>query len=434
MSRFNKTPSFLTRRRWMQSIGGAFSLPWIAERLAVAGDANRSQRPRSIICIWLRGGPSQYETFDPHPGTKYGGHVKAIPSSVPGLEVSEFLPRSAAQLHRTALIRSVLSKEGDHRRAIYNLQTGWRPDPTVIHPSLGALVCYQTQSMQGAEIPRHISLLPESFAGRGGYLGGRFDAFKVNDPAKPIADLNARVESDRYERRLKGLKDIIEDSFLRGRLKDLQRQRTMHSTVTETAKVMMSSKQLEAFDLHRESLQTVTPFGDSAFGRSCLASVRLIEVGVRSVEIGLSGWDTHVDNHQGQKTQCDILDPAFASLLELLAQRELLDSTLVVCGGEFGRSPTVNPLGGRDHWPHGFSIVLAGCGIRPGVVHGATSPEPTLDKENLISNVTDPVSVEDVHATILQSLGISYEEEIVTPIGRPLKWSEGTPIESVLKT
>ncbi|MEZ6089248.1 MAG: DUF1501 domain-containing protein [Pirellulaceae bacterium] len=422
----------VSRRSLLQGMG-AMSLSSLAVRLGRAEEAagrSGKERPKSVIVLWLKGAPSQYETFDPHPGTKYGGEVKAIDTTVPDLRISEFLPRTAEQMHRVALVRSVTGKEGDHQRAIYNMQTGWRPDPTVEHPAIGAIVCHELEG--GADIPRHITILPDNTPGRGGYLGAKYDAFKVYDPASRVPDVEAFTDKERFERRIDRLTSVVEKNFARGRLQNLDSVRTLHQVATASAKTMMTSDQLSAFEVDKESKQTIAGFGDTPFGRGCLAAVRLIEVGVRCVEVGLSGWDTHADNHNGQKTQCDILDPAYAALLSLLAERDLLDSTLVVCGGEFGRTPQINPLAGRDHWPHGFSIALAGCGLRSGVVHGATSPNPKLEKEDLLSNVADPVTVADIHATILKALGVEFDRELITPIGRPLRLSDGKPIESIL--
>ena len=173
-------------------------------------------------------------------------------------------------------------------------------------------------------------------------------------------------------------------------------------------------------------------FGDSPFGRGCLAASRLIEAGARCVEVTLGGWDSHITNHSLQASGCETLDPALASLLARLEERDLLDSTLLVCGGEFGRTPKINPADGRDHWPHGFSTLLSGCGIRRGAVYGVTAADPKLDPENPLGDLQDAVTVADLHATILSVLGVDHAHEFETPIGRPIKRSEGTPITSVI--
>jgi uncharacterized protein (DUF1501 family) len=224
----------------------------------------------------------------------------------------------------------------------------------------------------------------------------------------------------------------MEERFAKGRLRDLDRTRTLHATATQSAIRMMSSDQLSAFDVSQEPQAVRDAFGDTPFGRGCLAAARLTEVGVRCVEVTLGGWDSHVNNDSLQAAACQTLDPAIAALLARLEERGQLESTLVVCGGEFGRTPTINAVEGRDHWPHGFSLLLAGVGIRRGVIHGATSPVPKLDREQPLADVQSPVRIEDIHATILAGLKVDFSEELMTLIGRPLRRSEGQPIDSLL--
>ncbi len=195
---------------------------------------------------------------------------------------------------------------------------------------------------------------------------------------------------------------------------------------------MMSSEQLSAFDVSQESQSVIAEFGDSPFGRGCLAAVRLIGVGVRCVEVTLNGWDSHANNYESQLARSNVLDPAFASLIRELKRRDLYDDTIILCGGEFGRTPRINAAGGRDHWPHGFSVVLGGGTLRRGVVYGETSPSPDLEGQDWDRNLKKPRPVEDVHATILKAFEIDYEEELQTPIGRPMAVSKGTPIQELL--
>ncbi len=422
----------LSRRTLLGAGTGAMLMSSIASRLALADERGEtdSARPLSVILLWLEGGPSQLETFDPHAGTKIGGDVKAISTSAAGLEIADTLPRVAEQMHLASLVRSVTGKEGDHERAVYNIKTGFRPDPTLLHPSIGAVLCHASQG--GADIPRHVSILPGQSPGRGGYLGAKFDAFKIGDPAGPVPDVSRRVDEERYQRRVADLYDVVEAQFARGRLRDLERTRTLHASATDAAMRMMSSEQLSAFDVSEEPQAVRDAFGDTEFGRGCLAATRLIEVGVRCVEVTLGGWDSHAANHTLQLAGCATLDPALAALLQRLKDRDRLGSTLVVCGGEFGRTPTINPAQGRDHWPHGFSLLLAGANLRAGVVHGETAADPKLDRARPLADTANPVSIEDIHATLLAALGIDFAEELITPIGRPLKRSEGKTIESLL--
>ena len=218
---------------------------------------------------------------------------------------------------------------------------------------------------------------------------------------------------------------MVEGAFARGRGK--RAEATGHAGTIAAARKMMSSEQLKAFNVSLEPAAVRKAYGDTPFGRGCLAARRLIEVGVRCVEVTLSGWDTHVNNHELQRKQVDVLDPAFSTLVRDLRERGLLDRTVVLCGGEFGRTPIVNPTGGRDHWPNGFSVALAGGGIRGGVVIGATDPEGKADPAT-------PVTIGDLHATILTAIGIDPAKVNQTPIGRTVKNAEGKPVRALLSS
>lgn len=431
----------LDRRRWLATTTGMVGGTWMtrcAEHMARAADQATNLPPKSLLMIWLQGGPSQLETFDPHPGTAIGGQVRGIPSSVDGVQVADLMPGTAAQLHLTTLVRSVVSQEGDHERATYHLKTGWRPDPTLVHPAIGAILCHQTTD--NLEIPRHISILPSQQPARGGYLGPRYDAFQIGDPAEGIPNLTAAVEDARLERRRNSLLGTLESEFQRGRLSDLDRHRTQHQTATQAAVTMMSSQQLSAFDVQAEDRETRDRFGDTSFGRGCLAAVRLLTTGVRCVEVELDGWDSHINNHQIQQRQALALDKALAATISELDARDLLDNTVVFCGGEFGRTPLINPAGGRDHWPHGFSVLLAGGGFRRGYVHGATNANPDRQlltqrvkgSEDLARLTDKPITVPDLHATLLRALGLDPAMEMMTPVGRPLRWSDGRMVRALL--
>ncbi len=415
---------------------GLAGLGWltpVAHCLARQAEQDRSGKPaQSVILLWLQGGPSQLETFDPHPGKNIAGDTKAINTALKGVQFAEGMEQTAEQLSSFTLVRNMVSREGDHERATYNMKTGFRPDPTLVYPSIGAVLCHNL-SKEGVEIPRHISISPGQWPGRGGYLGDQYDAFKTNDPSSPIPDVTARVPEERFQRRLKDV-DFVERAFAKGRLKDLEKRKTLQSTTIGRAVKMMSSDQLKAFDVSQESESVREAFGDSPFGRGCLAAARLVEVGVRCVEVNLNGWDSHINNHATQGARVATLDPAFAALIRILKERELFERTIVVCAGEFGRTPSINPGAGRDHWPHGFSIALAGGRFRQGYVHGGTSPEGEKI-EHPEENQIEPgkgIAVANIHATILHALGIDFEQELITPVGRPMSISKGHVVHELL--
>jgi hypothetical protein len=213
----------------------------------------------------------------------------------------------------------------------------------------------------------------------------------------------------------------------------LDQQKTLHRSSIDAAVTMMSSEQLAAFDIKQEPQAVREAFGDTPFGRGCLAAARLVEVGVRCIEVRLDGWDTHANNHDLQNNQVDILDPAFAALIDYLHQRDRLADTMILCCGEFGRTPIINPLAGRDHWPHGFSVAMAGGGIAGGRVLGETDPEGSK-LEHPEGDELEPgkgVPIEHIHATVLHAMGIEYGKELDTPVGRPMALSKGQPIKEL---
>ncbi|MFN5709019.1 MAG: DUF1501 domain-containing protein [Planctomycetota bacterium] len=429
------SPAHWHRRTWLR-MAGLSGLSWLtplATQLARAGERS-NERPKSLIMLWLEGAPSQLETFDPHPGTEIAAGSTARETSNPGVKLGSGLEQTAEMMQDISLVRALTSKEGDHERAIYHLKTGYRLDATLKHPAIGSLIChqYRPEGEGDFDLPRHISILPTAAAGRGGFLGDGLDAFKIGDPVYPLPDLRSNVESTRQGRRLADLE------FLDRKFRERQAA-PAPSMATESLRPslnqalrMMSSEQLAAFDLAAVPRGERLRYGDTPFGRGCLAARRLIEAGVRCVEVTLPGWDTHVNNHELQAGQIAILDPALATLIADLKQRDLLDSTLVLCGGEFGRTPQLNKLGGRDHWPHGFSVALGGGGIRGGRVIGETSPTPDLNSKNQLVNLRQPHSVEDLHATVLASFELDLSHEFISPSGRPVKITEGQPIARLL--
>lgn len=410
-------PGFLINRRGFLTLAG---LSWLAPiGPLLASQAEQSREPaRSMILLWLAGGPSQLETFDPHPGTTIAGGTKAVATAAKGVQLADGFEQLADQMGSVALVRSLVSKEGDHERGTYMMKTGFRPESTVEHPSIGAICCHE-MPVGRTDIPRHISILPGRWPSRGGYLGGEYDAFLVDDLRNKLPDVTAAVNGPRETERVRDL-EVVERAFARGRAGRVQA--TLHRETIARARVMMTSEQLKAFDVSQEPAGVQAAYGDSAFGRGCLAARRLIEVGVRCVEVTLDGWDSHVNNHETHRKLVKQLDPAFAALLRDLAERKLLDRTVVLCCGEFGRTPKINPFGGRDHWPTGFSAALAGCGIQGGQAIGLTDPEG--GKEPI-----QPTPAHDVHATVLKALGLNPALEHMAPItGRPIKLSEGRPI------
>lgn len=415
-------PLTMNRRdvlRVVAGLGLSFALPALEPR---AAQRRGEERSKSLITLWLAGGPSQLETWDPHPGTKIGGPTGAIETRLPGLQIADLYPRMAEQIHEMTVIRSMVSKEGDHERGTYLLKTGYRPDPTTIHPSLGAILTQQLPAGD-VQIPQHMSIIGSQWPARGGYLGDEYDAFKIYDPRANLQNMVSRVDRDRQDRRVASL-DMVEKAFSKAR--HLQADATLHRDTIKRALTMMTSEQLKAFKIEEEPKEIRAAYGDSSFGVGCLVARRLVEMGVRAIEVNLDGFDSHAKNFSAHQNRAKDLDPAFAALIRDLKARDLLESTVVLCIGEFGRTPNINPLDGRDHWPTGFSCIIGGGGFQRGLVIGET--DPTGEKKEPV----DPIEVQDLYATILHALGVEYAKELTTPIGRPMALSKGTPIERLL--
>ncbi|MBI1904495.1 MAG: DUF1501 domain-containing protein [Planctomycetia bacterium] len=423
----------IDRRGWLKITGlaGAAGAGWLGPVAQVL--AQREERARgtaqaqSVILLWMQGGPSQLETFDPHPGAPTGGPTKDIATVVPAIRLAKGLERVAEQMNSISLVRSLVTKEGDHERGTYLVKTGYSPDPTAVHPAIGAIICKELPeelpSGLRTEIPRHVAILPGQWPGRGGELGDNLDAFKTYDPRQKVPDVTARVDQERFEQRLRDL-SVVESQFSQGRKRQVNR--TLHGDTVQRATRMMTSDQLQAFEIAEEPRDLLARYGDTPFGRACLAARRLIAVGVRCVEVTLAGWDTHVSNFEGTDEQKKLLDPALAALIADLQERGLLKSTVVLCGGEFGRTPKINPTDGRDHWPQGFSFAVAGGGLRGGTVIGATDPDGDPKK------VVGKHGIEDLHATVLAALGINFTKEYISRTQRPIQYSSGETIGELL--
>lgn len=368
-----------------------------------------SAHAEHCIVLFMEGGPSQLDTFDPKPGTPNGGPMKAIPTSVKGIQFSEHLPLMAEQAHHLSIVRSMVSREGNHERARYLLHTGYAPTGSVKHPTLGSIASHYLED-DDFELPHCISINSPTFTG--GFLGAKHDPFVVNDPMKPIDDLKypSQMDSRRLSQRLKMLNDLEKD-FL---AKRAGRSTEAHRAIYKKADKLINSPRTKAFELDEEPMAVREAYGMNQFGQGCLMARRLIEAGVKFTEVSLGGWDTHDDNFNRTQRLLEVVDPAFSMLIKDLADRDLLDKTIVLWLGEFGRTPKINNDEGRDHFPSGWSAVLAGGGFRGGQTVGATSDDGMQVAER-------PVSVPDLFASLCFALGIDYDNENYSRAGRPIR-------------
>ncbi|HYO24343.1 MAG TPA: DUF1501 domain-containing protein [Lacipirellulaceae bacterium] len=397
----------------------AHGLNW-TDVVAARADELRG-RGMACILLWMDGAPSQFETWSPLPGHVNGGETKAISTSVPGIQVAANLPHCARVMNELALVRSVTTKEGNHQRATYLLHHGYLPMGGVKHPTLGANVA-QHLGDAASELPAFVQIggrLPNS--GGGGLLGIDYDPFILQSASRPPANTTPLADADRYARRLRLLESMERGFAAEGGAQVVADQ---HKLLRRAAD-MIHSPRMEAFDLDHEPPALREKYGQGEFAAGCMMARRLVERGVTFVEVALKGWDTHFDNFTRTAELCGQIDQPTAQLVTDLKERGMLDRTLVIWTGEFGRTPRVNPRAGRDHYPRAFSVALAGGGVRGGQVIGA------VDKSG--ADVADrPVSAPDLFRSIYHALGINADFENISSNGRPIKVVDGGAIVSEL--
>ncbi|HET6573853.1 MAG TPA: DUF1501 domain-containing protein [Fimbriiglobus sp.] len=384
----------------------------LAGHTASEGSSPSARKHKSCILLWMDGGPSHKDTFDLKPDSKGAGDFKPISTSALGVQISEHLPQLAKRMHHGVLVRGMSTPEGAHPRAKYNLHTGYREGQGgLVYPSLGAIVSAEIGDPKAA-VPNFVSIGNRSFGS--GFLGPKHQPLIVTTPSRGVEDLKAAVTDRQFANRL-GLLDQMEKAFYHeyraGAAVD-------HKTTYERAVGLMKSKEAKAFDLSREPSAAKEKYGSGRFAEGVLMARRLVEVGVPFVEVTLGGWDTHQDNFARVKSLSGQVDAATAALLDDLKDRGLLDSTLVVWMGEFGRTPGINPTGGRDHFPVAWSTVLAGAGVKGGQAVGKTA-------EDGMTVADHPVSVVDFLATVFSAVGVDPSKENNTPEGRPIVLVKG---------
>ena len=438
----------LSRRDWLRvasagAVAGSLS-GWFG---ALAQDAARNpQRRRACILLWMDGGPSQLETFDVKPGQTNGGPSREITTNVPGIRINEHLPQVARHVNQMAIIRSMSTRVADHGLGAYLMHTGHVNGP-VNYPAMGALFAKELEG-PGLELPPFISIAPRvnsSPTYGSGFLGPRYAPLVMAEGDRvPSYDVPGSADAYMQQLRIQNverpaigeerngarvqLAQEMDAEFVRDRPASTA---LSHQAAYRRAVTLMTSAAASAFDVEQEPAALRDRYGRNLFGQGCLLARRLIERGVPFVEVTLSGvgngWDTHVDNFANVRQLNGVLDPAWATLMADLQDKGLLDTTLVVWAGEFGRTPHINRENGRDHWATTWSTVLAGGGIRGGRVVGRTSADGTEVAER-------PVDSQDFLATIGRALGIDITRQNDSNVGRPIRITEPSalPIQEVL--
>jgi hypothetical protein len=411
---------------------------------ALADDtATNPERKRSCILLWMSGGPSHMDTFDLKPGHENGGPYKEIDTNVAGIKISEHLPQLAKHMDRLAIVRSMSTKEADHGRATYQMRTGRVPGGPVQYPTLGSVVAKEMEDLE-AELPGFVSIAPQRGINPGafgpGFLGPQYAPLIVGEGGAQIVqqgqgpnpdqilrvqdiDLPTGVNDARSAARVELLEEM-DAEFLAGHSAPPS---LSHRAARQRALKMMRSTASKAFSLEDEPKELRDAYGRNVFGQGCLLARRLVEHGVPFVEVSLPGWDTHINNFDSVKRLSGILDPAWATLMADLKTKGLIDTTLVVWMGEFGRTPKINGNKGRDHWANSWSTVLGGGGIKGGQVVGKTSVDGMKVEERT-------VSVPDLLGTICLALGLDISKQNQSNVGRPIRLVEPTakPIKEVV--
>ncbi|MBZ2176199.1 MAG: DUF1501 domain-containing protein [Acidobacteria bacterium] len=406
-----------TRREFLFS---GISLPAL---LAAAGSGGRA---KNCIIYFQEGGACQHDSFDPKPEQplEIRGVHKTIPTAIPGVHFSELLPRCARMADRFTVIRSMYSREAIHEKAKQYIFSGSRPNNAFKHPVIGSVVAKELGPRGG--LPAFVCIPRRDISADAGFLGSAYDPFITGDPGRKefrVQDLAlpANVTLEEAAGRANLLRALDEEVRQVERTKLVE---GMDSFTQKAFELVSSAEARKAFNLDEEPAALRDRYGRNSTGQGALLARRLVEAGVRLAAVFQGGYDAHGNIEKSSNTIFPIFDQAFSALLEDLGQRGLLDSTLVLAIGEFGRTPHINHSAGRDHWPGVFSIAVAGAGIPPGQVIGSSDAQGGAPKER-------PISIEDLGATVYRKLGIDVHKEYHSN-GRPVKMNDGgTPIREL---
>jgi hypothetical protein len=420
----------LTRRCFLSNAArtllGVHLLPMFGPSIAGAAPAaTRKGAAKHVIYLFMAGGMSHIDTFDPKPRKKdVMGKTEAIPTKADGIQLGHYLKKTAEVTDKLCIINSMNSTQGAHEQGSYIMHTSYGMRGTIKHPSLGSWVLRLGGRLH-PELPGFVAIDSSPDLTGGGFFGAKFAAAPIGRPDEGLKDCrrDSSVSSEDFERRL-SLADKLNRQFhQRYPNADVKAYEELY----REAVALMNSKDLDAFDLRKESEATRNLYGSGRFSQGCLLARRLVEHGVRFVEVQLGGWDTHYDNFTGVEGRCREFDQAYAALISDLEKCGKLDETLVVVATEFGRTPEIKVEHqlGRDHHPSAFSCVLAGGGVKGGVRHGESDASGNKVRK-------DMVTVQDFNATIAHALGLPHDEVLYSPSRRPFQMADkGKPVTSI---
>ncbi len=399
-----------SRRQWLGSVAGVCSAaglgglchPLIAEELR--------RQEKQVLFVWIDGGMSQFESWDPKPNTQFGGPFRAISTSLPGVQLCELMPRMAQQLHRVAIVRSMHTQDNSHSAGVPRILRGDPKNRGVTYPYFGSAIA-KLMGSGPSRLPPYVWIKPGSGGFKhqtAGFLGPKYGALAFGD-GKPPENLTRSEFLTAEEAELRHeLREFANQQYQRGRR---SRNTEASSYVFDMAQTLMRRQDL--FDVNKFEPKDVERYGRHEFGRHMLLARRMLEAGVRFVQVTSYGWDTHGDNFHGHASLMPRFDQAFAAMIEDLHARGLLDHVLVICLSEFGRTPRINGHVGRDHWPESWSMALAGTGIAAGTVVGKTNPLGTAVDG-------DELDIGHLFHTWFQALGIDSSVTEYDNAGQPL--------------
>jgi hypothetical protein len=450
----------LNRRHFLQHLAGASALAvpgWHFLQGLRAAAAQLKKENKSLIILWMGGGPSHMDTWDVKPGESTGGEFKPIKTNVSGIEISEILPNLAKQMQHLTIVRSLVTNEGSHERGTTLMNTGKPPSPAVQYPAMGSVVSSLLTTKELA-LPGFIGVGGTAQRVGPGFLGMMHAPFTVQNPGQPPANIKAPAglggspeETMERVRRRQRLFYSIEDEFNKntfphfaatsGNPKERDKQESAlreaagspaqaHEAIYNKAFDLTVSPLRTVFEVRREPKAVLEEYGgvQNQFGMGCLLARRLVEKGVTCVEVDLAGWDMHTGIFTALKRPDGLgarLDKGMAALVKDLVDRSLWKNTVVLWMGEFGRTPRINQNAGRDHWARCWSVVVGGGGLKGGQVYGSTSKDGLEVKDN-------PCSVGDLFATVYKGLGLDLNTKIRDSNGRPLGIAEGSPLKGIV--
>ncbi|MBL8730595.1 MAG: DUF1501 domain-containing protein [Planctomycetes bacterium] len=397
----------------------------IARALAqdpIAGPVLGHATAKRVVYLFLRGGMSHLDTFDPKPGKSTQGPVEALRTRGDGVLIGQYFPKLAQQMDKVCVVSSMSSKQGAHPQAQYLMRTSYELRGTIQHPSLGAWH-HRLAGRENPTLPGHVLIGGAADMPSAGFFPPEFQALPIGSAEDGLqnAHLPRGVDEERFQRRLRKLEELNAHFASQHEPRDV----AAYSRAYDEAVRLMRSSDLVAFDIELETAAMRAAYGENPFGSGCLLARRLVEHGVRYVEVVSDGWDTHADNFDRLGDLTPAIDQGLSALLADLDARGLLRDTLVVLATEFGRTPDIDQDQGRNHYPKAFSCLLAGGGIRGGQRYGRTDDEGR-------EVVSDPVSIQDFNATIAHATGIPLDYVVTSPTGRPFKVADkGVPVTSI---